>query len=112
MSLGLLLSQEQTCRFNYIFSLNFVPLQISRITFCRYTNLFTVYNQLAVFNISFDCTFESTVHSIILQHVSQVIYRTQVIDTYNLDVTSVLSSTEYETADTTETFNTYFNHFT
>ena len=112
MSLSLFLSQEQTSRLNYIFSLDFVPLQISRITFCSYADCLAVHNQLAVFNISFDCTLESTVHSVILQHVSQVIYRTQVIDTYDLDVASVLSSTEYETADTTETINTYFNHFT
>ena len=32
------------------------------------------------------------------------------METYNLDVAAVLSRAEYETADTTETVNTYFNH--
>ena len=47
-------------------------------------------------------------HGVILEHVSQIVYGAEVVDTYNLDVRTGLSSTEYETADTTETINTYF----
>ncbi|EJX01618.1 glyceraldehyde-3-phosphate dehydrogenase [gut metagenome] len=110
VSLSLFLSQEETCRFNYVFSFNFVPLQVSWVTFCSYADNVTVNDELVVFNVSFDSTFELAVHSVILEHVSQVINWAEVIDTYDLNVITSLSCAEYEAADTTETVNTYFNH--
>ena len=110
MSLSLLLGQEQTGRLHYILSLNLVPLQISGVTLCGDTNLLTVNDQLAVLNISLDSAIESTVHSVILQHVSQVIYGAKVIDTYYLDVVASLSCAENETTDTAKSVNTNLNH--
>ena len=49
-------------------------------------------------------------HCVILQHVSHVIYIEEVVDTYNLHVIALLDCAKYETADTAETINTYFNH--
>ena len=43
--------------------------------------------------------------------VSQVIYRAKVVNTNDLNIVSFLSSAEYETSDTSESINTYFNHF-
>ena len=108
MSLSLLLSQEQTGRLNYVLSLNLVPLQVCRITLCSNAYALTVYNQLAVLDISLNSAIESTVHGVILQHVSQVIYRAQIVDTYNFNVVTILSGTKNETTDTAETINTYF----
>ena len=102
MSLSFFLSQEQTGRFNYVFSTYFVPFQVSRVLFSSDTDRLTVNDQFAVFNISFDSTVELTVHSIILQHVSQVIYRAKVVNTNDLNIVSFLSSAEYETSDTSE----------
>ena len=51
-------------------------------------------------------------HSVILEHVSQVVYGAEVIDTYNLDVIASLSCAEYETTDTAKSVNTNFSHFT
>ena len=112
MSLSLLLCQEETSRLNYVLSLNLVPLQISRVALSSYTNVVAVNDELALLNVSLDCTLESTVHCVILEHVSQVIYRAKVVDTYNLNVVASLSCAEYEAADTTKSVNTYFNHFT
>ena len=110
MSLSLFLSQEQTSRFYYVFSTYCIPLQISRIAFCCYADFLTVYDQLAVFNVSFDSSVELTMHCIVFQHVCQVINRAKVVNTYDLNIASLLSSTENETSDTAETVNTYFNH--
>ena len=108
--LCLLFGEEKTRRFNYVFCFHFVPLQISRIALCSYADFLTVNDELAVLNVCLDSALELAVHGVILQHVSQVVYRAKVVDTYNLDVAAVLSGAEYETADTTETVNTYFNH--
>ena len=72
----------------------------------------SVNNQLAVLYVCLDCALESTVHSVILQHVSQVIYWAKVVNTYYLNVIASLSCAEYETADTTKSVNTNLNHFT
>ena len=110
MSLSLLLREEETRRFNYVFSAHCVPLQVSRVAFSSNTDVVAVYDELALLNVSLDCAVECAVHRVVLQHVCQVIYGAEVIDTYNLDVATSLSCAEYETADTTETVNTYFNH--
>ena len=111
MSLSFVFAQEQTCRFNNVFSTYSIPFQVSRVSFCSDADSLTVNDQLAVFNISFDSTVELAVHSVILQHVSQVIYRAKVVNTNDLNIVSFLSSAEYETSDTSESINTYFNHF-
>ena len=111
MSLSFVFAQEQASRFNNVFCLYFVPFQVSRVSFCSDADSLTVNDQLAVFNISFDSTVELAVHSVILQHVSQVIYRAKVVDTYDLNIVSLHCSAEYETSDTSESINTYFNHF-
>ena len=38
-------------------------------------------------------------------------YRAKVVDTYDLNIVSLHCSAEYETSDTSESINTYFNHF-
>ena len=110
MSLSLLLSEEETCRFNYVFSFYFVPLQVSRVAFCSYADFLTVNDEQALFYVEIDSAFELTVHGVVLEHVCQVVNRAEVVDTYNLNVVASLSCAENETADTTETVNTYFNH--
>jgi hypothetical protein len=50
------------------------------------------------------------VHSVILEHVSQVIYGAKVVDTYDNDIVSFLSGAENKATDTAEAVNTYFNH--
>jgi len=110
MTLSFFFGQEKTSRLNNIFSTYGIPFQIGGILFGRYTDFFTVYDQLAVFHISFDSAVELAVHRIIFEHICQIIYGTQVIDTNDLNVVSLLSGTENETSDAAETINTYFNH--
>src|SRR5574344_1798145 len=74
----------------------------------------TVNDQFVFSRINFDSSIELSVHCIILKHVSHVINRQKVIDTYynNIVLVSLFKSrTENETADTTKSINTYFNHF-
>ena len=110
VSLGFLFCKEETRRFNYVLSTNFVPFQVSRIAFSRYADVLAVYNQFALFYVCLDRAGECTVHRVILKHVSQVINRAKVVDSYNLDVAAILGGAENETANTTETVNTYFDH--
>jgi hypothetical protein len=111
--LCLIVSEEETCRLNYVLSTNLIPLQVLRITLSSNTDVVTVNDQLALLNVSLDSTVEMTVHCIILQHVSHVIYWAQVIDSYYLYFLCVLSlncRTEYETTDTAKSVNTNLNH--
>ena len=111
--LSLVVSEEETCRLNYVLSTNLIPLQVLRITLSSNTDVVTVYDQLVLLNVSLDSTVELTVHCIILQHVSHVINWAQVIDSYYLYFLCVLSlncRTEYETTDTAKSVNTNLNH--
>ena len=61
------------------------------------------------FSVVVDRTVETAVYRVGLEHVSHVVYRNEVVDTYHLNVCIVARSTEYQTADTTETVDTYFD---
>ena len=69
MSLSFFFSQEQTSRFNYVFSTDCIPLQVSRISFSCYADCIAVHDQFAIFYVSFDSTVKLSVHSVILQHI-------------------------------------------
>jgi outer membrane receptor for ferrienterochelin and colicin len=42
--------QEQTSRFNYIFSTYSIPFQVGRVSFCTNTNGVAIYNQVTIFD--------------------------------------------------------------
>ena len=63
--------QEDTGCFSNNVNTNFVPLQVSRVTFSGNTDFFTVNDQMTVFH--FNGTVETTVSGVILQHVSHVL---------------------------------------
>ena len=98
-------SQEQTSCFSDTVNTNFVPFQVSRITFSGNTDFFTVNDQMTVFH--FNGTVETAVSGVIFQHVCQVINRAKVVNTY--DVRTFLSSTENNATDTAKTVDTYFD---
>ena len=108
VTLSLVLREEETRRFDDILSADFVPLKICRVLLCGDTDGLTVNDEVTVLN--FYRTIEATVHGVILEHVRHVLSVEEVIDTYDLDVATLLRSTEYETADTSEAVDTYFNH--
>ena len=110
MSLCLVLGEEETRRFYYVFSFYFVPLEVGGVTFSRYADFLTVDNEEVLFSAEIDGAIELTVHRVVLEHVSQVVNGAEVIDTYNLNVIAAHGSAENETANTTETVNTYFDH--
>ena len=113
MSLRLFLCKEETSRLYNVLCTDFVPLQISRVALCSYTDNVTVYDELRLFNVSFDSAIEYTVHGVILQHVSKIINWAEVVNTnynYVLSVCLLKTCAEYETADTAKSVNTNFNH--
>ena len=70
----------------------------------------TIDDEEALLCVIVDRTLELAVHSVILKHVSQVLYWAKVVDTYYLILLSLCAScTEYHTADTTETVDTNLN---
>ena len=109
MSLGFLLGQEQTGRLYDILGADFVPLQVCGILLGGYADHVAVHDELALLHVIVDRTVETAVYRVVLEHVSHVVYRNEVIDTYNLTVCIVACSAEYQTADTTETVDTYFD---
>ena len=64
-------SQEQTSCFSNNVNVDFVPFQVSRITFCGNTDCFAVNDQVAIFN--FNSAVETTVSRVVLQHVSHIL---------------------------------------
>ena len=110
VTLSFFFGQEETGRLYNIFSTYGVPFQVGRILFSRHADFLTVNNQLAVFYVGLDGTVELSVHRIIFEHICQIVYGAQVIDSNDLNVVSLLSSTENKTSDAAETINTYFNH--
>ncbi|CCY64208.1 glyceraldehyde-3-phosphate dehydrogenase [Prevotella sp. CAG:1124] len=113
MLLSAVHSQIKTSRLNNIFSADFVPLQVSSVLLSCNADVVAVYDKLVLLNVSLNCAVELAVHCIILQHVSHVVNRQKVVDTYNNDVILVSlfeRSTENETTDTAKTVNTNFNH--
>ena len=109
VGLGLLLGQEQTGRLYDILGADFVPLQVCGILLGGYADDVAVDDELALLHVVVDRTVETAVYRVVLEHVSHVVYRNEVIDTYNLNVCIVACSAEYQTADTTETVDTYFD---
>ena len=63
--------QEDTGCFSNNVNTNFIPFQVSRVTFSGNTDFFTVNDQMTVFH--FNGTVETTVSGVILQHVSHVL---------------------------------------
>ena len=112
MGLSLFLSKEETGGFYHVLSLNLVPLEVSRVALCGNTDGLAIDDEKALLNIAIDGAGELTVHGVVLEHVSQIVNRAEVVDTYNLDVVAVFySCTENEATDTAESVNTYFNHW-
>ena len=111
MSLSLLLGEEETGGFNYVFCAYGIPLEVGGVAFCSHTDVLTVHDELALFYVARDLALELTVHRVVLEHVCEVVDRAEVVDTHNLDVVTIFDgSAENETADTTETVDTYFDH--
>ena len=110
MSLSFFFCQKQPGRLYYIFGTYFVPFQVGRVFFCGDANRFPIDDQLAFFHAVFNGSFEATVHGIVLEHISHVIYRTEVVNSNDFNVISCLGGTEHKTSDTAKSVNTYFCH--
>ena len=109
VSLSLLLGQEQTGRFNDVLGAHLVPFQVRGIFLGRYADSLTVDDQLALLDIVVDRAVELAVHRIVLQHVSHVIHRYEVVDAHYFDLIVGACGTEHQTADTAETVDTNLN---
>ena len=111
MSLSFFFGEEQTGRFNHVFSANTAPVDFFRVAASGYADFLAVYNQEALFEIVVYSAVELAVHGVILEHVSHVIYGKKVVDSYYFDVVTFGRSAEYEATDTAEAVDTDFCHF-
>ena len=107
MRLCFLLCKEETCRLNYILCSNLVPFQIGRILLCCDSDCIAVNNQFAILNLY--CSVELAMHCVILEHICHILYINKVVNSYNLNIISVLCSSENQTSDTSESVDTNFN---
>ena len=104
------LGEEQTGRLDDVLCANLIPSEFVGVLAGRHTDLLAVDDELRLLDVSLNRALELTMHRVILQHVGQIVNGAEVIDAHDLDVRTILSSAENETADTTETVNTNFNH--
>ena len=66
-----------------------------------------VHDQLALLDVVVDRALELAVHRVVLEHISQVVHRAEVVDAYDLVLVSLRAGgTENHTADTTESVDT------
>ena len=110
MCFGFFFREEKTGGFHYVFHSDLIPFQIGRVLLSCNSNGFPVYYQLTIFD--FDCPIETTVYTVVLEHVRHIFHIDQVVDGYNFNVASVLClcCAEYQAADTAKAVNTYFRH--
>ena len=110
--LGLVHSEEKTSGFYHVFSTNLVPLEVSGVLLGCNADVVTVNDEFVLLSINLDVAVELTVHGVVFEHVSHIVDRQQIVNTYNhyvVDVGFLESRAENEAADATETVNTYFN---
>ncbi len=107
MAGSLLLSQEQAGGLDNILSAELAPGQISGVALCRDGDLLAVDNDGVLGSL--DGAVELAMHGIVLQHVSEVVSRAQIVDADNFDFREVQACTEDHTADTAKTIDTNFD---
>ena len=67
-------------------------------------------DELALLDVVVDRALELAVHRVVLEHVSQIIHRAEVVDTHYLEFVGLRAGgTEDHTADTAEAVDTDFN---
>src|SRR5690606_5398364 len=100
-------AKGQTGRFNDILSTELMPSPVVRVLFGSYTDFFTVYDKVISFCGNF--AFKLAVYRIILQHIRHILSIDKVIDPYNFDVVSFGHCSEDQTANSTESVDSYFD---
>ena len=108
VALGLLLGQEQAGGLHHVLSADLAPGDLGGVHLGVDHHLVAVDGDGAV--VILDGALELTVHGVVLEHVSQVVNRAEVVDTYYIILVSLgAGCAEYHTADTTETVDTNLN---
>ena len=110
VGLSLLLGKEQTGRLDDVLGLYLVPFEVCGVLLCRYADCLAVDDQQVLLGIIVYRTVETTVHSVVLQHVGKVVYRAEIVDADDVILVGLRAcGTEYHTADTSETVDTNFD---
>ncbi len=109
MCFSLLLGEEQTGGLDDVFSADFIPLEVCGILLSGHADAVAIDHEVTVFH--FDAAVKLAVHRVVLEHVSHVLHVNQVVDADHNDVIPLLGCPENQTADTSETVDTYFNFF-
>jgi len=112
MLLGTIHGQIETGGLNDVLGAYLSPLDVLCIPLSEDADILSVYNE-SVIILYGNLTVETAVHGIILKKISEIVNRKKVVDRnyfYIILVGLLESGAEDETADTTESVNTNFNH--
>jgi hypothetical protein len=105
-----LLGEEETGGLDDYVDTKLAPSDVGRILLCEDLDLLAIDDKIVA--LSLDIATEMSVDGVVLEHVSEIVGVEEVVDTYNLDLTSeiLISCTENHTADTAKSVNTKFYH--
>ena len=100
--------QKQASGFDHHIRMNLVPFQSSGVALLGKANFFAVDDQVVA--VDRHLAFETTMHAVVLEHVSQVIGFQQVVDGNDFNVVEVLHRcTKHHSADAPKTVDAYFD---
>ena len=108
MALRLFLGQEQAGGFDDIFSADLAPGQIFFFALAENSDLAAIDDQgmIGVGNFAV----KLAVDRVILEHISHIIRRDEVVDADNFNIGMRKTGAENQTADAAKTIDTNFNH--
>ena len=107
MGLGLLLGQEQAGGLHHVLSFQLAPGDVLGVALGENGDFLAVDHD-GVLGVA-DLSLALAVHSIILQHIGQVISGAQVVDADNLDLGVIQAGAEHHAADTAKTIDANFD---
>ena len=107
VTLRLLLGEEQTRGLDDVLSAQLLPGQVVGVTLGGDGNALAVDDDGALLGLHL--AVKLAVHGVVLQHIGQIVGRTQIVDAHDLDLGVVNSAANYHAADTAESIDTNFN---
>ena len=110
VALGLLLGKEQAGGLNDVLGAQLLPGQVVGIALGADGDALAVDDDVIALRLHL--TVKLAVHGVVLQHIGQVIGRTQIVDTHDLDFRVVNGPADHHTADAAKAVDSNFNtHF-
>ncbi len=110
MGLGFFFGEEETGGFNHVFCAYCAPCDFCGVLAGGHADVLAVDDEFGFLHVVVHGAVKLTVHGVILQHVSHVVYGKKVVDGNNLNVVTLGGSAENKATDTAKAVDTYFCH--